>query len=90
MFPARSERETPSLGVTDAFNPLRFDSSPMAGNDEGLALTWAGYAAWVVIDEERCTAAAFTAMDLAASALAYFFAVIFYLLFRFASKKCSK
>lgn len=57
--------ELEALGVTDVLDPARSDFSPMARDSRGIALTRASHAARVVIDEEGCTAAAFTAMDLA-------------------------
>lgn len=51
-----------AMGVTDVLDPDRSDFTPMAGDTQGIALTQAGHAARVVIDEEGCTAAAFTVM----------------------------
>ena len=55
-----------NLGITDVFDPVRSDFTPMTGNREEIALTKVDHAARVVIDEEGCTATAFTAMALAA------------------------
>ena len=54
------------LGITDVFDPVRSDFTPMAKDSEGIVLTQADHAARVVIDEQGCTAAAFTAMVLGA------------------------
>lgn len=53
-----------ALGITDVFNPGRADFTPMAtGVNGSIALNQANHAARVVIDEEGCTAAAFTVMN---------------------------
>lgn len=51
-----------TLGVTDVFDPVTADFSPMAENAEGLAVTEAKHAARVMIDEEGCLAAVYTLM----------------------------
>lgn len=52
-----------ALGVTDIFDPMLSDFTSMATNvDLPIVLTNANHAARVVIDEEGCTAAAFTVM----------------------------
>ena len=57
------------LGVTDVFDPEKSDFSPMtAGGAGGIVLSRADHAARVVIDEEGCTAAAFTVMAYAGAA----------------------
>ncbi len=54
-----------ALGVTDVFDPLRSDFTPMTTDvDVPIILSQADHAARVVIDEEGCTAAAFTAVRL--------------------------
>lgn len=53
-----------SLGVTDVFDPARSDFTPMtAGVEEPIVLSRANHAARVVIDEEGCTATAFTVLS---------------------------
>ena len=50
-----------ALGITDVFDPARSDYTPMTtGVDVPIILSQANHAARVVIDEEGCTAAAFT------------------------------
>lgn len=56
------------LGVTDVFDSARSDFSPMTGNSKEIAITQVDHAARVVIDEEGCTAAAFTNMALSGAA----------------------
>ena len=52
-----------ALGVTDVFDPAASDFTPMTTNvDAAIAVSKADHAARVVIDEEGCTAAAFTVM----------------------------
>jgi len=52
-----------ALGVTDVFDPARSDFTPMTTDlDVPIILSQADHAARVVIDEEGCTAAAFTVM----------------------------
>ena len=50
-----------ALGVTDVFDAAASDFSPLTGMD-GLFLSQATHGARVAIDEEGCTAAAFTVM----------------------------
>lgn len=50
-----------ALGVTDVYDPVRADFTPMTADVDGpITLSMANHAARVVIDEEGCTAAAFT------------------------------
>lgn len=56
------ESHLQSLGVTGVFEPGLADFSPTAKDSEGFYLGQATHAARVVIDEEGCTASAFTAM----------------------------
>jgi len=59
-----------ALGVTDIFDRKKADFSPLTGgNPDGLSLGGARHAARVVIDEEGCTAAAFTEMALTGDAM---------------------
>ena len=52
-----------ALGITDVFDPAVSDFTPMTTDvDVPIALSQANHAARVVIDEEGCTAAAFTVM----------------------------
>ena len=58
-----------ALGVTDVFDPARSDFTPLTTDvDEPVYLTRASHAARVVIDEEGCTAAAFTELPGAGAA----------------------
>lgn len=58
-----------ALGITDVFDPAVSDFTPMTtGVDDPIVLTQANHAARVVIDEEGCTAAAFTVMANAGAA----------------------
>ncbi len=55
-----------TLGVTDVFDPEKSDFTPMTTDaDVPITLSQADHAARVVIDEEGCTAAAFTLIDAA-------------------------
>ena len=56
------------LGITDIFDPDRSDFTPMTAGMDGIVLSKANHAARVVIDEEGCTAAAFTVMANAGAA----------------------
>lgn len=56
-----------NLGVTDVFDIERSDFSPLT--DSGVFISGANHAARVIIDEEGCTATAFTAMLYATSPL---------------------
>ncbi len=60
-----------SLGVTDVFDSGKSDFTPLVeGNQaKGIYVSKARHAARVVIDEEGCTAAAFTEMALAGSGM---------------------
>lgn len=52
-----------ALGITDVFDPQRADFTPMTTGGNGpIALGQTSHAARVVIDEEGCTAAAFTVL----------------------------
>ena len=52
-----------ALGITDVFDPEVSDFTPVITDAEAtVAVSPASNAAWVVIDEEGCTAAAFTVM----------------------------
>lgn len=58
-----------ALGVTDVFDPAVSDFTPMTTDVEvPIILSTADHAARVVIDEEGCTAAAFTVMATAGGA----------------------
>lgn len=59
-----------ALGVTDVFDPYRADFTPMTTDaDAPITVSKAEHAARVVIDEEGCTAAAFTVMLAAGAAM---------------------
>lgn len=58
-----------NLGVTDVFNPMISNFSPLTENYEGIAISKAQHAARVMIDEEGCVATAFTVMLEAGSAM---------------------
>lgn len=51
-----------ALGVTDVFDPQKSDFTPMTAEQEDIMLSEVKHAARVNIDEEGCTAAAFTLM----------------------------
>ncbi len=51
-----------SLGVTDIFDQAKSDFSPMTTETKNLAITNATHGARVMIDEDGCTASAYTAM----------------------------
>ncbi len=51
-----------NLGVVDVFDDTKSDFSPMTDDDIPISVTSVDHAARVVIDEEGCTAAAFTVM----------------------------
>ncbi len=56
-----------ALGIVDVYDPEVSDFTPMTRDvDAPIHLSQAGHAARVTIDEEGCTAAAFTVMDPAA------------------------
>lgn len=50
------------LGVTDVFEPSQSDFSPLTTQMDGISVSKVQHDARVVIDEEGCTAAAYTAM----------------------------
>ena len=58
-----------SLGVTDVFQPDVSDFSPMTGAVDGIFLSQAQQGVRVAIDEEGCTAAAYTVMMMAGAAM---------------------
>lgn len=58
-----------ALGVTDVFDEKVSDFSPMTSEPIPIVLSEAQHAARVMIDEEGCTAAAFTAMLMAGAAM---------------------
>ncbi len=51
-----------TLGVNNVFNPQKSDFTPMTEDTDGIFVSEAKHAARVMIDEEGCTAAAFTVM----------------------------
>lgn len=51
------------LGVTDVFDSTKTDFSPMLVEADGIAVSSVQHAARVTIDEEGCTAAAFSRTD---------------------------
>lgn len=57
------------LGVTDVFDGGKADFSPLSEDMEGGYISKADHAARVMIDEEGCTAVAFTAMMMAGAAI---------------------
>ncbi|MCM1214266.1 MAG: hypothetical protein NC331_01665 [Lachnospiraceae bacterium] len=58
-----------ALGITDIFDPALSDFAPMTADvEEPIVLSQSSHAARVTIDEEGCTATAFTAMAAAGSA----------------------
>lgn len=58
-----------TLGVTDVFDPVISDFTPMTADTDKVYLSQAKHAARVKIDEEGCTAAAYTVMAVAAAGL---------------------
>ncbi len=58
-----------ALGVTDVFDPAVSDFTPTAQTLDGIFLAKALHGARVLIDEEGCTAAAYTVMAEAGSAM---------------------
>lgn len=58
-----------ALGVTDVFQPDASDFSPMTGAADGIFLSQAQQGVRVAIDEEGCTAAAYTVMMMAGAAM---------------------
>lgn len=57
------------LGVTDIFDSSAADFTPLSEDSDGLFVGGAKHAARVQIDEEGCTAAAFTQMEVCGDAL---------------------
>ena len=58
-----------ALGVTDVFDPAISDFSPMTADIEEIYLSQATHAARVMIDEEGCTAVAYTVMAAAGAGM---------------------
>ncbi|NLO47344.1 MAG: serpin family protein [Clostridiales bacterium] len=58
-----------TLGITDVFSPKDSDFSPMTTDTDDIYLSAAQHAARVKIDEEGCTAAAYTVMMAAGTAM---------------------
>lgn len=58
-----------ALGVTDVFDPGSADFSSMTSDTEEIYLSQAMHAARVMIDEEGCTAVAYTVMPVSGSAM---------------------
>ena len=58
-----------ALGVTDVFDPAVSDFSPMTADMEEIYLSQATHAARVMIDEEGCTAVAYTVMAATGAAM---------------------
>ena len=57
-----------ALGITDVFDPDRSDFTPMVTDaDVPVILSGADHAARVIIDEEGCTATAFTIVTIGAA-----------------------
>ncbi len=57
-----------ALGVTDVFDAQRADFTPALPGAEGVAVSQVSHAARVTIDEEGCTAAAFTVISMPTAA----------------------
>ena len=57
-----------ALGVTDVFDARQADFTPALPGAEGVAVSQVSHAARVTIDEEGCTAAAFTVIPMAGAA----------------------
>ncbi|MBP3415669.1 MAG: hypothetical protein J6L81_10805 [Clostridia bacterium] len=57
------------MGVTDVFDDTRSDFSPLTSQVDGVYLSKVDHAARVTIDEEGCTAAAYTVMALCGAAM---------------------
>lgn len=57
------------LGITDVFDSTRSDFTPLTDDMDGICVSDAKHAARVQIDEEGCTAAAFTQMSADGAAL---------------------
>lgn len=58
-----------ALGMTDIFDPNVSDFTPMTTDTAGIFISSASHATRVTVDEEGCTAAAFTVMQAAGSAM---------------------
>ena len=58
-----------SLGITDVFNNQTADFSPVMEDAENVFLADVKHASRVKIDEEGCTAAAYTVMRMAGAAM---------------------
>lgn len=58
-----------ALGITDIFDAERSDFSPMTSDINSIFLSQAEHAARVMIDEEGCTAAAYTMMAYAGAGM---------------------
>ncbi len=58
-----------ALGITDVFDPERSDFTPMTTNTDNIFLSQVKHDARVTIDEEGCTAAAYTVMAMAGAAM---------------------
>ena len=58
-----------ALGVTDVFDGAVSDFSPLTADVDGIYVSQAEHAARVTIDEKGCTAAAYTVMAMAGSAM---------------------
>lgn len=58
-----------ALGVTDVFDSAVSDFSPMTADTDEIYVSQAAHAARVAIDEEGCTAAAYTVMAAAGSGM---------------------
>ncbi|MBR6522919.1 MAG: hypothetical protein IKT47_09630 [Oscillospiraceae bacterium] len=57
------------MGITDVFDPAVSDFTPMTTDMDGIAVSAAKHAARVTVDEEGCTAAAYTVMMAAGDAM---------------------
>ena len=58
-----------NMGVTDVFNANISDFTPMTSDMDGIFVSQVQHAARVTIDEEGCTAAAYTVMAVCGSAM---------------------
>ena len=58
-----------ALGVTDVFDPAISDFTPMTSDTGDIYLSQAKHAARVKIDEEGCTAVAYTAMAVSGASM---------------------
>ena len=57
-----------ALGITDVFDPEHSDFTPMTTDTDNIALSQVKHDARVTIDEDGCTAAAYTVMAMAGAA----------------------